>query len=354
MIDFLFRLSSLLPLTGPYDYDQVNIAPGVYGFFERALNPIVSGNIIAVVGERGVLVFDSGHHPPITREIVGAIKRLTDQPVRYLVVSHWHDDHWVGNAEFAEAYPELEVIAHPYTAAVMEQRKDQFAGAVCREELTRDSQSLRDQLASGKRADGSALSDASRERLQRFVDATDEQLRQCDQMRYRGVDRQVARKRKIDLGGRTVEIEFLGRGNTAGDLIAYLPESKTILTGDIVVSPFPFATASYVTEWARVLRRIERMDLSTIVPGHGASMKDKAYVSDVALVLESIARQARAAYRPGMTAEELRTRIDLTELSQKFSHGDPFIKANFDRMMGQLAVDRMWQELTGKWKPELE
>jgi len=86
---------------GPFDYDTVEIAPNVYGFFEKRLNPIVSSNIIAVIGRDAVLVFDTGHHPTITRRIVADIRRLTTKPVRYVVISHWHDDHFAGNAEFS-------------------------------------------------------------------------------------------------------------------------------------------------------------------------------------------------------------------------------------------------------------
>jgi glyoxylase-like metal-dependent hydrolase (beta-lactamase superfamily II) len=135
-------------------------------------------------------------------------------------------------------------------------------------------------------------------------------------------------------------------------VVAYVPDVKTLLAGDLVVFPFPFATQSYITEWAAVLRQIERMDVTRLVPGHGPVMNDMRYVRDVAEALESISRQARAAYTPGMTADQLREKIDLSELSQRFSHGDAFIKANFDFMMKGPAVDRMWQELTGQWKPE--
>ena len=67
-------------------------------------------------------MFDTGHHPTITRQIVGDIKRLTTRPVRYVVVSHWHDDHFAGNAEFAKAYPGVQIIAHDFTAQMLESR----------------------------------------------------------------------------------------------------------------------------------------------------------------------------------------------------------------------------------------
>jgi len=81
-------------------------------------------------------------------------------------------------------------------------------------------------------------------------------------------------------------------------------------------------------------------------------MHDKQYVRDVAAAFESIARQARAAYQPGMTADQLRDKIDLSAFGERFAHGDPFIKANFDAQMKGSAIDRMWQELSGQWKPE--
>jgi hypothetical protein len=53
-----------------------------------------------------------------------------------------------------------------------------------------------------------------------------------------------------------------------------------------------------------------------------------------------------------MTADQLREKIDLSRFSDRFAHGDAFIKANFDAQMKGSAIDRMWQELTGQWKPE--
>jgi len=337
---------------GPFDYDTVEIAPNVYGFFEKRLNPIVSSNIIAVIGTDAVLLFDTGHHPSITRQIAGDVKRLTDKPVRYVVISHWHDDHWAGNAEIARAYPGVQIIAHPFTAKMIESRRDSFRGEACKKDLVDSSRPLRDLLASRKRPDGTPISDSTLHRLQNFAEATDAQMPECDAMEYRGVDRQIDSTLTLDLGKRSVELSFLGRGNTAGDIVAYLPDSKSLLVGDLIVFPFPFATESYITEWAVVLRTIERMDVARIVPGHGPVMRDKQYLRDVAETLESISRQAKAAYRPGMTADQLRVAIDLGALGERFSHGDAFLRANFDAQMKGSAIDRMWQELSGEWKPE--
>ena len=340
------------PPPGPFDYETTEIAPGVYGFFEKRLNPIVSSNIIAVIGNDAVLLFDTGHHPTITRQILADVRRLTSKPVRYAVVSHWHDDHWAGTGDVAAAFPGVTVIAHDFTAKMLELRSKDFRGEACRKDVSSQLPSIKQRLANGKLPDGTLLPDATKQRLTNFVEALEGQIPECDAMVYRTVDQRMNDSLTIDLGGRQVRLEFLGRGNTAGDIVAFLPESKTLLTGDLVVYPFPFATQPYITEWATVLRRVEAMDVERIVPGHGHVFTDKQYVRDVAETLESIARQARGAYKPGMTADSLRAKIDLSGFAERFAKGDRFIRVNFDVQMKGSAIDRMWQELTGAWKPE--
>ena len=340
------------PPPDPYAYETMELSRGVYGFFQREITPVASGNVVAVIGDSAVLVFDSGHHPPVTRRIVAELRKLTDKPVDYLVVSHWHDDHWVGNAEFADAWPGVHVVAHPFTARMIETRRATFAGEPCRSEIEGQNASLKQRVAAGTREDGTPLPEATMDRLRTWVEANDAYAAECAEMRFRGVDTTVDSTLTVDLGGRSVELRYMGRGNTAGDLVAWLPDARTLLTGDLVVAPFPFATQSYVSEWAAVLRRIEALDPAVIVPGHGAVMRDTAYVDRLAATLESITTQAKAAYRPGMTADELRERIDLAPFHDAFAHGDALIGANFDYMMKGPAIDRMWQELTGQWEPE--
>jgi hypothetical protein len=96
--------------------------------------------------------------------------------------------------------------------------------------------------------------------------------------------------------------------------------------GDIVVHPFPFATHSYIGEWAAVLRKVIAMDTVAIVPGHGPVMRDKAYITDMAELMESIDAQAKAAYVPGMSLADLRKKIDLAKFKQRFAGDDKFIE----------------------------
>ncbi len=350
----LFALVGVVPPlagAGPLDVDVVDVAPGIIMWTEKRLNGVVSGNIIAVTGERATLVFDAGQHPSVTRQVIADLKRRTNVPVTHLIISHWHDDHWVGTAEFVDAWRAIKVIAHPFTAAMIATREHTVGGAACRKELSPMVTALREQVQSGKRPDGRAIPAVSMTRLANFLEAGEAAVAECERKRPAVIGMTLTDTVTVDLGGRSVKIQHPGRANTAGDLVGWLPQSRVLLTGDLVVSPFPFATMPYVTEWARVLRDLDGRSATLILPGHGPVMRDASYLRDVAAVLESISAQARAAWQPGMPLDSLRKRIDVSSHAERFSRGDPFLRVNFIVQMSS-AIARMWQELAREWKPE--
>jgi glyoxylase-like metal-dependent hydrolase (beta-lactamase superfamily II) len=227
-----------------------------------------------------------------------------------------------------------------------------FQGPNCAPFLRTQSQPLRDGIASGKGADGAPIAEARLARMRRFVAEADAGIEECGEFRYRGVDLTFEDRVTLKLGRRDVELLHLGRANTAGDVVAWIPDAKVLAAGDIVVHPFPFATQSYIAEWVTVLRKLDAMPFAALVPGHGPVMPDRKYLRQVAGVMDSVMAQARASYRPGMTAEELRKQIDLKAARAEFSGDNAMIAANFDYMIGELAVKRAWEELAGKWEPE--
>jgi cyclase len=77
------------------------------------------GNSVAVLTDEGVLVFDSGAVPDTASAILKEIRTLTQKPVRYLVNSHWHWDHWGGNQVFQAAFPDLQIVTHEKTREQM-------------------------------------------------------------------------------------------------------------------------------------------------------------------------------------------------------------------------------------------
>ena len=97
------------------EYEVVKLADGVYGFMWKAVPISPEPNVLIVVNDDDVLVVDADMFPSSAKTIVQEIRKLTPKPVRYLVNTHWHDDHVFGNATFKEAWPGVHVIAHVNT-----------------------------------------------------------------------------------------------------------------------------------------------------------------------------------------------------------------------------------------------
>src|SRR3712207_1660307 len=118
-------------------FEVSKIADGVYGviFSEPRMDPVESNSLV-VVGDDGVLVLDANRTPAGARSVIAEIRKLTDKPVRYVVNSHWHDDHVFGNQSYKEAFPGVEFVAHRNTREDMEKlafrSEERRVGKECR------------------------------------------------------------------------------------------------------------------------------------------------------------------------------------------------------------------------------
>lgn len=333
-----------------FHYDTVPVARGITTFIEAPSHAMVQGNISLIVGERAALVIDTGHFPAVARRVIEDVRKLTDKPVRYIAVTHWHMDHYMGNAEFADAFPGLTIITQDFTAPMMDKYGSRYVGYGPK--IEPQLQPLRDMLASGKATDGSAIAPDRRQRIETVIAEVEAARPEFELMRYRGADLTFESEIEIDLGGRIVRLMHLGRGNTGGDLVAWVPDANVLITGDVLVYPVPFSYGSYLSEWSVVLGKLAEYDATTIVPGHGPVMRDKDYLVRVRGLLDGIVADARRHWKPGMSADDLRKAIDLTASRDTFCHGDKSLEAAFKASIEVAAVDRVTQELEGRFKPE--
>src|SRR5882724_9954895 len=99
---------------------RTELAPGIFLFTTPSYGDVgLDGNSIAVLSRDGVFVFDSNGTPAAAAAVLAEIRTLTDRPVRYVVNSHWHWDHWYGTETYQRAFPDLRVIAHEKTREMM-------------------------------------------------------------------------------------------------------------------------------------------------------------------------------------------------------------------------------------------
>jgi cyclase len=334
------------------DYRIEDLAPGVFAFVNpETSGPIPSGNVTVVVGDDGALVVDSGRFPTLARRMVADIRRKTDKPVRYLVHTHWHLDHMVGDGEFAAAFPKLTFVATDFTRRKMLEKQV----AYLRDIEKNDGgyvQQIEALLAKGKRDDGTPIPEDSKTYFSNML--RDVKLEMADLSGAGVVEPGVTfdRKLTVHLGRREVRILFLGSGNTAGDTVVHVPDARVVATGDLLVAPTPYGYGCHPGQWIGTLDRLMAIDAAAVVPGHGPVMRDWEYAKKVRAVLGAIRTQVAAAVAQGADLEETRKRVNVESFQKAFA-GDSYARNRaFRDYFVADAVTRAWQEAKGTMDEE--
>ena len=126
----------------------------------------------------------------------------------------------------------------------------------------------------------------------------------------------------FERGQRTIVVRWLGRGNTDGDALAWLPEEKVLMTGDLLVAPIPFAFDSPMDDWVDTLGKVAELGAETIVPGHGAVQRDSRYLAQATRLLEVTLAAVREARAGGAGYADLAAAVDLSEMEELFAGDD--------------------------------
>jgi glyoxylase-like metal-dependent hydrolase (beta-lactamase superfamily II) len=333
-------------------FHTVEVGPGVYAFLSPETNgPIPSGNVIAVIGDDGVLVVDSGRFPSLARRMVAEIGRRTDRPVRFLVHTHWHLDHIAADAVFRDAFPEVVVVSTEFTRRKIADKQIPYLAAI--EKI--DSDYLDDldaTLARGMDRGGAPLSTGRR----RYLESQARDVR-LEKEELSGASLVVpaltfGKELRIHLGSREVRVAFLGRGNTEGDAVVIVPDAKVVATGDLLVNPIPYGYGCHPSAWIRTLAALTAIDAAAIVPGHGPVLRDWSYAGKVSALLEEIERQVGEQVRQGASLEQTLARVDLSAQRKSFAGESEERGAAFDDFFIRSAVDRAYQEAKGSMAEE--
>jgi glyoxylase-like metal-dependent hydrolase (beta-lactamase superfamily II) len=167
---------------------------------------IVTANNLIVVSTDGVLVAEGQGTVENVKRLVADIATLTPQPIKFVVVGSEHGDHTGGDAAFPET---ATFVVHPFSKAAIERRIGRPAET-------------------------------------------------------------VAEKRVINLGATEIDVMFLGRAHTGGDLEVYLPSEKILFMSEVFSNRiFPSMANGFPTEWVETLKKAEQIDAAIYVPAHG-------------------------------------------------------------------------------------
>jgi glyoxylase-like metal-dependent hydrolase (beta-lactamase superfamily II) len=298
----------------------VELAKGAYGYTAEG-----DPNSGVVIGDEAVMVIEAQATPRMANDVIAKIREVTDKPIKYLVLTHYHAVRVLG----ASAYQADEIItSHKTWEMIMERGKQDWASEFQRfPRLFRGHESI----------PGLTYPTMT------FTD-----------------------KMTVDLGNKKVEIMHLGEGHTRGDSVVWLPEEKVLFAGDLVeYGATPYCGDAQLKNWSGTLQRLSALKPAALVPGRGDALTT-AFTAQEAILqtAEYTTMLYNQALLSATNGEDLKTCYDrLMEAMRPrfghwviFEHCMPFnVKRAFDEANGiehpEIWTDKidveMWNVLNG-------
>jgi len=211
------------------------IGPGLYAFTAEG-----DPNSGVIVGDDGVMVVDAQATPVMARQVIDRVAKITDKPIKYVLLTHYHAVRVLG----ASAYAGAEILASAATRALIAERGKQDMDS----EIGRFPRLFR--------------------AVESIPGLTWPSITFPDQM-------------SVWLGAREVRIMHIGRGHTAGDVVAFVPDANVVFSGDLVeYHSACYCGDAHFTDWPATLDRLAEFGAKALVPGRGAALKTPDEVAD--------------------------------------------------------------------------
>jgi glyoxylase-like metal-dependent hydrolase (beta-lactamase superfamily II) len=287
----------------------------------------------------GVVLVDSGASPGSGRRVVRLIKGITSKPVKAVILTHWHNDHPLGLPAIKAEWPSAQVIASEGTRARMAAGRLVGVPRTASEEYDGK---RRAQLEGYKAQFAPHITDT---KLDPEVRAGFDGLPSTLDLRVQDApgahlvmpDRTFVDRMTLKDDDAPAEALFLGRGNTVGDTVVWLPKQRVLVAGDLVVAPIPYA-GGYPREWMAVLERLKAFDFEVLIPGHGLAQRDRRYLDQLIEFIAEARRKGGRLARLKLTDEQVVARVDLKAQRRRFAGGDPWLAYWFDRYAAPMAA----------------
>ncbi len=287
------------PAGGDARFDVRRVADGVHVAVAAPAYKVNSNTAIIESGD-GVVIVDTHSKPSAARVIVDRLREITATPVRYVVNTHFHWDHWHGNEVYPAAYPGAEIITNQLTREAMvrkglkriQDHVRQVPGEVAR---------LRAELAA-------AGSPEQRAKLRADLKLAESYLAEVRALKPALPTMAFERTMKLYRRDREIHLLYLGRAHTEGDVFVHLPKEKVVITGDAVIGWTPFMGDGYPEDWVATIDRLSELDFDTIIMGHGnPAGRDwlgtfRGYIHDM---VEAVREEAST----GASLEEVKQRV---------------------------------------------
>lgn len=244
-------------------------------------------NSTVIIGDKGVILVDTGSTDEVGKHLAKTIAKLTPKPVTHIINTHHHGDHTLGNI----AFPNTEIIS---------------------------AQKCKELVESGG-AEWVALM---------------ESMTETKWPNTKPVPAKVTYKENtrtdVTLNGVKLTLWVPNGSHTPGDMLVYLPDDKVLIGGDVLVNGItPQFRDAHVKHWGETLAEVQKFNFKTIVPGHGPLMS-KPQSAKLAKMLDGLYKGVEAGYKKGLSDSETRKTLNLKDW-EKLVHYHETMGANVNR-----------------------
>jgi glyoxylase-like metal-dependent hydrolase (beta-lactamase superfamily II) len=214
-------------------------------------------NIGVVLGDEGVLLIDTRISHRQADEIIADLRTLTPLPVRVVVNTHGHSDHTFGNNRFRPAV----IWGHDRCVAMMERTGEGQIAAVT-----------------------AAIPELAEELAEVVLDPPDRTFAETATV-------------EIEPGGRSVQLDYLGRGHTDNDIVVRVPDADLLFAGDLLeADATPFFGDSFPLDWPVTVEALVELATGAVVPGHG-TIGDRGFAVRGMTEFRAVAELSRLVHR---------------------------------------------------------
>ena len=282
-------------------FDIEKVAEGVYGAVAHPAAPI-NCNAAIFENAKDLMIVDTHSSPSAVAALVAQIRReVTPKPIRYVVNTHFHGDHVLGNPEYRRIAPQAEIVSSTVTRKLIaELDPGNLKGWL--ESMPKAVEDDRAKLAAAKTAEEKAYYERRIAQTRAFLSEMRDYSIELPDITFQ--DNLVLHDKAHDL-----HLAFRGRGHTAGDIVVFCPQKKAIASGDLAHGFLPYVGDGYPREWARTLKSVGEFEFEQIIGGHGAVQRGRARMGQMTAYIEELVAAIETGKRKGRGVEELQRAI---------------------------------------------
>jgi len=294
-------------------FDLQKAAEGVF-LAQARPQAAINCNAAVFVRSKDVVVVDAHSKPSAAAALIAQLKReVTTKPVRYVINTHFHWDHWQGNPGYRAAGEKVDFISSKTTRQLMvDQGPARMKASL--DSVPEAIEALRKQSEKAKSAEEKAYCAEQIRQWQAYQSELKNYSPELPTITFD--DSYELKDSAFDL-----HLGFHGNAHTSGDVFAFCPQQHAIATGDACIGWIPNLGDGFPKSWPRTLDEVAKAEFNHVLGGHGPLQTGRGVMTNLRNYIEELAGRVERAKEAGTSVEEMQKQITVATLKSLDSNG---------------------------------